>query len=108
MTKESEKKIQELQFLEQNMQNILLQKQAFELESSETQSAMEELETANDEVYKIIGQLMIKTEKKKVKEDLSQKLKLIELRIKTLDKQEKSINERIEIIKKEILEDSKK
>ncbi|MDO8623397.1 MAG: prefoldin subunit beta [archaeon] len=108
MAKESEQKVQELQFLEQNFQNILLQKQAFELELGETNSAMEELETSNEEVYKIIGQLMIKTEKNKVKNDLSQKLKLIELRIKTLDKQEKSINDRIEIIKKEIFEDSKK
>ena len=108
MAKESERNIQEMQFLEQNIQNILLQKQAFELELSETNSAMEELETSNEEVYKIIGQLMIKTEKNKVKEDLSQKLKLIELRIKTLDKQEKSINERIEKLKTEVFEDSKK
>ena len=61
----SENKIQELQILEQTMQNVLIQKQSFQIELAETQGALEELEKTEDEVYKIIGQLMIKTEKAK-------------------------------------------
>ena len=59
----TEKQIQEMQILEQNLQNILMQKQAFQMEITETQSALEEIENSGDEVYKIIGSLMIKSEK---------------------------------------------
>ena len=46
--KEQNKKIQEMQILEQNLQNFLLQKQAFQMELSETQSALKEIENSGD------------------------------------------------------------
>jgi len=58
-----ENKIQEMQILEQRLQNSLMQRQAFQMELAETNSAMAELEKSGDDVFKIIGQLMIKTEK---------------------------------------------
>ena len=66
-----DQKIQEMQLLEQNLQNILMQKQAFQMEQAETDSAVKEIESAGDEVFKIIGQLMIKSDKEKIKEELS-------------------------------------
>ena len=53
-------KIQQMQFMEQNLQSILMQKQAFQMEISETTSALNEVEKSKDDVYKIVGQLMIK------------------------------------------------
>lgn len=94
-----EKAIQEIQFLEQNLQNILFQKQAFQMELSETRDALKELENSKDEVYKIIGQIMVKSEKSKIKEEFSNKLKIFELRLKNLEKQEVSFSERIEKIR---------
>ena len=49
----SDSKIQEIQFLEQNLQNLLMQKQAFQMELSETQAALKELENSGEEVFKI-------------------------------------------------------
>ena len=43
---ETTKKIQELQILEQSLQTVLLQKQAFQMELNETSLALEELKTA--------------------------------------------------------------
>ena len=63
--KETEKNIQELQILEQNLQSIMMQKQAFQLELSEVENALEELKKSGDEVYKIVGQVMIKAKKAK-------------------------------------------
>ncbi len=100
---EKERKIQELQMLEQNLQQILLQKQAFQMELRETQSALKELEKSGEEVYKIIGQLMIRTDKKSMKEELSNKEKIIELRIKSLEKQEDVFSSKLEAMQKEIL-----
>ncbi|MCK4501265.1 prefoldin subunit [Candidatus Babeliales bacterium] len=64
-------KIQEMQILEQNLQNLLMQKQAFQMELSETVSALKEIEKSSEDVYKVIGQLMIKVSKDKIKEELN-------------------------------------
>ena len=104
----NEQKIQEMQILEQRLQNSLLQKQAFQMELAETDSAMKELEKSGEEVYKIIGQLMIKAEKGKIQEELSGKQRILELRIKTLEKQENSLSEQLGKLRDEITKSVKK
>jgi prefoldin beta subunit len=91
--------VQEIQFLEQGLQNILYQKQAFQMELSETKEALKELENSGDEVYKVIGQIMIKSEKSKIKEEMLSKIKIFELRMKNLEKQEVALTDRIEKIR---------
>ena len=98
---EKQKKIQEVQIIEQNLQNLLLQKQAFQMEISETKAAKKEIEKSSD-IFKIIGQLMIKTEKEKTMEELINKEKILDLRMKSIEKQEASLMERSENLKKEI------
>ena len=100
--KDRDKKIQEMQMLEQNLQNLLFQKQAFQMELSETKSALNEIGKSGDEVFKIIGQLMIKTDKAKTKEELSNKEKIISLRINSIEKQETSLAKKLEDLQKEI------
>lgn len=95
-----EQKMQEMQILEQNLQNFLYQKQAFQMEISETKEAMEEIESSED-VFKIVGQLMMKANKEKVREELQNKEKVLNTRIKSLEEQEKSISERLEALKEE-------
>ncbi len=97
-----EKKIQEMQILEQKLQNSILQKQAFQIELAETESALKEIEKSGDEIFKIIGQLMIKSEKSKIHEELLNKKKILELRIKSFEKQENLLNEQSEKIRNEI------
>jgi len=97
-----------MQILEQNLQNLLYQKQAFQMELSETQASMKEIKESKDDVFKIVGQLMIKSDKKKVLDDLSSKEKLLELRIKSIEKQENSFLEKIEALKEEVLGKTKK
>ena len=92
-------KIQEMQILEQNFHNILLQRQAFEMELSETEAALKEIEKSN-EVYKLIGELMIKTDKEKVKEELSTKEKILSMRIKSIEKQEDAFTKKIRRVEK--------
>jgi len=104
----SDKKLQEMQILEQNLQNLLLQKQAFQMELSETTSALQEIEKSGDEIFKIIGQLMIKSEKSKIKEELLNKEKILNTRIKSFEKQEDFISEKLEKIREEVMKDIKK
>ena len=103
MEKEINEKIQEMQLLEQSIQNLLLQKQTFNLEVSETQNALNELENSNEDVFKIIGQIMIKTEKKKLEEELRDKDRILSLRLKSLEKQEKNLLDKAEKLREEIM-----
>jgi len=98
-----EKNVQDIQFLEQGLQNILFQKQAFQMELSETQDALKELENSKDDVFKVIGQIMVKFEKSKMKEEMLNKIKIFELRLKNLEKQEVSLTEHLEKIRDESL-----
>ena len=97
-----ERKIQEIQILEQKLQNLIFQKQAFQIELAETDSALKEIEKAGDEIFKIIGQLMIKTEKSKIREELLDKKKILELRIKSFEKQENFLSEQSAKIRNEV------
>jgi prefoldin beta subunit len=97
--KETERKIQELQISEQAYQSLLMQKQAFE---------MELIEKASDHIFKVLGQIMIRADKDEVKKELEEKQKLLALRIKSLEKQESSVKEKVENLRQEILKKIKK
>ena len=95
--------IQEMQIIEQNLQNILIQKQAFQMEFSETQNSLKEIKESKDDVYKIVGQLMIKTKKEKIVDELTNKEKLINMRIKSFDNQEANLSEQLAKLREKIL-----
>ena len=101
--KNKENKIQEMQITEQNLQNMILQKQAFNMELSETRAALKQLEISGDDVFKIIGQLMIKSDKEKIKAELENKEKILDLRLNSITKQENSLKENLEELRREIL-----
>jgi len=100
--KELQGKIQELQILEQNLQNILLQKQAFQLELNETDLALKELSKSKSDSYKILGNIMVKADNKELTEELEEKKRVINLRIKTMDKQEISLGEKANNLRQEL------
>lgn len=101
-------KIQEMQIIEQTLNNLIMQKNVFHMEISESESALTELDRSGDEVFKVIGQLMVRSSKEKVKKELEEKKKLLELRIKTLEKQENSLSEKLEKLRDEIMTKMKK
>jgi prefoldin beta subunit len=89
MNEESQQSLQELQILEHNMNNVLMQKQAFQLELNETINALEETKKTQDSIYKMAGSIMIRADKEKVLKELEEKKKVLQLRNDSLDKQEK-------------------
>jgi prefoldin beta subunit len=103
VNKETENEIKELQMLEQNMQSILMQKQAFQSELGETENALQELNKSGDEIFKIVGNIMIKSSKSDIIKDLEQKKDLISLRLKSLDNQEKSLEKSSESLREKVL-----
>ncbi len=101
---ETGKKIQELQILEQNLQNLLMQKQTVQIELTEIENALSDLKKSDDEVYKVVGGIMLRSDKATLTSELGEKKKIMELRISTIEKQEKFLDEKAEKFKKDISE----
>ena len=99
---ETSKKIQELQIFEQNLQNFHIQKQALQVELNEINNALVELKNSDSDVYKITGSIMLKSDKESLSKDLEEKKKLFDLRISTMEKQEKILDEKASDLKEEI------
>lgn len=107
LSKETEEKIMQLQLLEQNLQNLLLQKQTFQTQVLEIETALAEIEKVKDSAYKIIGSVMVLTKKDELKKDLFSKKEILELRIKNIEKQEQKIKEKSQEIQKEVAKEIK-
>ena len=103
----SDAKVQKLQLLEQNAQQLLAQRQQFQQSLLEIESALGELDKTK-EAYKIIGNIMVATEKEDLKKDLAQKKESMELRIKTLEKQETEVKEKAKKLQEEVLKELEK
>ena len=102
-SKETEEKVRQLQMFEQNMQNILSQKQNIQGQTLEVDNALEELKNAEGKVYKIVGTVMIDSTKERLEKDLNERKEVLELRLKSLKKQEDSFRERAEVLQKEVM-----
>ena len=101
--KETENKITQLQMLEQNIQNFLLQKQTFQTQLIEVDNALEEIEKAKGNAYRIVGPIMVSSSKEELKKDLESKKEILDLRIKSIEKQENQLKDKASKIQSEVL-----
>ncbi|MEK6933444.1 MAG: prefoldin subunit [Nanoarchaeota archaeon] len=97
------KKVQELQILEQQKQIFLMEKQSVQVELNEVNNASDELKKTDDEVYKILGGIMIRTNKNVLIQELNEKQRVLNIRISAFEKQEKLIEEKINKIRSEVV-----
>src|SRR3989338_6337883 len=107
VSKETEQKIGQLQMFEQSLQSFLGQKQQFQMQLAEVESAISELENTKS-AYKIIGNIMVESDKEELKSDLGSKKEVLELRIRTMEKQELQVREKASKLQEEILTKMKK
>ncbi|UCH01833.1 MAG: prefoldin subunit beta [Candidatus Bathyarchaeota archaeon] len=86
-----------LQQLQQTLQVVVSQRQQLELEHSEVNRALSELEKITDDstIYKTVGSILIKSERKKVIDELREKRELTETRIKVLTRQQTRAEARV-------------
>ncbi|MFQ6065171.1 MAG: prefoldin subunit beta [Candidatus Bathyarchaeia archaeon] len=96
-----------LQQLQQTLQGVLTQKQQLELELTEVEQALEELEkmTDNATIYKSIGSLLVKSEKGKVVKDLNERKELLDMRINVLGKQEERLRSQVKELQTKLQRD---
>lgn len=97
----NEQKLRELQMTEQALHQLMMQKQQFQSIAFETENALKELDSA-PKVFRIIGELMVESDKSKLKKDLEQKKELADVRIKSFVSQEDKLREKSKQLQKEL------
>ena len=98
--------VSRLQQLQQNLQAIMMQKQQLEVETVETDRAIEELKkaVADDAVYKNAGTVLIKAKKEEVIKELEEKKELSNTRTMVLGKQEARVKDNLKEVENKINE----
>ncbi len=99
-------KINQLRLLQQNLQNVSVEKQQLQERLSELESAMKELQDTS-QAYKIVGGIMILADKKELLKESEEKKEMLELRLKNYLRQEAKLNESIEVLQKEVVKEIK-
>lgn len=96
-------KIAQLQLLQQNLQNILLQKQQLQNSIIELESALQEIK-ASEKCYKILGHIMVASPQEAVSKELMEKKEMNNLRLKNYLSQEEKLKKSMEDTQKELMQ----
>jgi len=92
--------VAQFQAYQQQLQMVSAQKEALNMQLLEAGKALEELaKPAKDDIYKVIGPVLVKVRREDARADLGSKKELILLRIKTLEKSESKLKERLTELK---------
>ncbi len=96
-----------LQQLQQTLQSVLAQKQQVELELTEIEQALGELQKVADDavIYRAIGSLLVKTDKAKVTADLNERKELLNMRATVLGKQEERLRSQMKELQTKLQQD---
>jgi prefoldin beta subunit len=78
------------------MQTVLIQKESLNMQNMEIEKALEELKkTEHEDVYKAVGPILIKSTKKDLDKELTERKETIDLRLKSLQKQENRLKDKL-------------
>jgi prefoldin beta subunit len=93
-----------LQQLQQQLQTVAAQKTQYEMAIRESRRAQEELKDvpAEAEIFVNVGTVMMQQKKEKVEASLAEKVETLELRVKSLEKQEKAMQAKFEQLSTDI------
>jgi prefoldin beta subunit len=95
---ELEKTLTDVQAKNQQLQAIAMQKQAMQVQLHEAERALTELGKMpdNGEAFKAVGPILVKSSKPNLTKETTELKEEIELRIKTMEKQEGRIRENLQ------------
>ena len=102
-----QERLVKMQRLQQTLQSILAQKQQVDVESSETEQALSELQKMTDDavIYKAMGTILVRTERTKTITELTERKDLLSTRIAVLQKQEERLRNQLKDIETQLRQD---
>jgi len=102
-----QERLMRLQQLQQTLQTVLQQKQQVDLESTEIDQTLAELQKTADDaiIYKQAGSLLIKSEKAKVVADLTERKDLLATRQTVMARQEERMRNQLKDLQTQLQSD---
>jgi prefoldin beta subunit len=90
--------IAQLQNVQQQLQMVMSQKIQLEASLKEVESAIQEVEKAGEDtpIFKSVGTVLVKSDKDSLLKEFKEKKDTIEIRIRTLSRQEEKLKERLQ------------
>ncbi len=103
MMKQQEEIMIQYQQLQQQLQTIMMQKEQYRIQLAEFEKAADDLKnTKSDEIFKVSGTILIKSSKKAVQKDLEEQKETLDVRMKTFDKQENLLRDKLMEVQKKL------
>lgn len=88
--------VAQFQMMQQQLQQMLMQKESLNVAVMEIDRAVAELERSKDgEAYKITGSIMVRKPVAELKKELAESKEDIEVRVKSMDAAEKRLTDRL-------------
>lgn len=102
-----QERLVKMQRLQQTLQSILAQKQQVDVESSETEQALTELQKMTDDavIYKAMGTILVRTERAKMVTELTERKDVLNTRVTVLGKQEERLRNQLKDIETQLRQD---
>lgn len=102
---ETKNLIAQFQNYQQQLQSILIQKESLKIQNLEIERALEELSSTNQKnAYKITGQIMVNKPVEELKKELNETKENIDVRIKSLEKNEERLNSKLKDLQAKLKE----
>jgi len=102
---ETKNLIAQFQNYQQQLQSILIQKESMKIQNLEIERALEELNSTNQKnAYKITGQIMVNKPVEELKKELNETKENIDVRIKSLEKNEERLNSKLKDLQAKLKE----
>ncbi|MCS7364222.1 MAG: prefoldin subunit beta [archaeon GB-1867-035] len=101
---EVENKLIRLQELQEQLRLLSLRRQQLEFQLREVEHALDQVKdlSADVELYKSTGYVMFRTSKEQIVDELTDKKETLELRLKTIEKQEKLVRKEFEELRRDL------
>ena len=96
--------VAQMQQIQQQLQAIAAQKVQVEALLKETEASLEEVQKASEDtpIFKAAGSILVKVDKETLLKELQEKKETYEIRIKTLERREERLKERLTEMHKKI------
>jgi len=96
--------MQTFQEFQQELQSIMYQKEAMRMHLQELEASLKELSSAKSDVYKAMGAILIKSTPEQLTQELNEEREMIEVRAKSLEKQEKIVREKLVALQNKLIQ----
>jgi len=107
-SEETQNMVGQFQAYQQQLQSVLIQKESLKMQSMEIEKALEELTATKEKTaYKITGSIMVNKTVEEIKKELGETKEDVEVKIKSMEKMEEKINNKLKELQTKLKEQLK-